>query len=88
MDRFISYSKFISKNDYEKYYGLPYDSNYSWSDKAIYCSELVAKILGIKPSPMRFDADIWGEDEPRRGELGISPDEIYDAIINMGYEEK
>lgn len=59
--------------------GLPYDREFGWSDDAFYCSELVAKLLGLRPRPMRFAAPEW---DSRRdglpvGELGISPDEIF-----------
>lgn len=62
--------------------GLPYDYRYSWSNAAFYCSELVGKILGLKPVPMDFSAPIWGMRTQKlpRGELGLSPDYIYRVL--------
>ncbi len=72
---------------YQKYYGLPYDDKYSWDDSKIYCSELVAKILKFQPSPMSFDSNIWGKEHQGKGEMGISPDEIYDEALKHGFRK-
>lgn len=82
---FSSNREAIVYEDYKKYYGLPYDPNYSWDESKIYCSELIAKILGIKPTPMSFDSEVWGVNHAGRGELGISPDEIYEAIVDLDF---
>ena len=75
----------ILYRDNKNYYGLPYDSSYSWDESKVYCSELIAKILGLKPFPMSFDSEIWGASHPEKGQVGISPDEVYEATIDLGF---
>ncbi len=62
--------------------GRAYDLNFNWSDDEFYCSELAGKLLGVPPTPMRFDADLWRT--WRRplpaGELGVSPQKVYDWL--------
>ncbi|MCB9093516.1 MAG: hypothetical protein H6621_00485 [Halobacteriovoraceae bacterium] len=63
--------------------GKPYDYQFLWDDNEIYCSELVAKVLNFEPSPMEFAAPYWKDQHIEiEGELGISPDEIYDELTN------
>ena len=63
--------------------GLPYDREYSWSNERMYCSELVAKILQLKPSPMYFDPKLWPKEYQKlNGQLGISPDDIYRILAH------
>lgn len=60
----------------QSFLGKPFDHEYSWEDGHYYCSELVGKILGIKPKPMKFD--LWPDYyKKKRGQLGLSPDDIY-----------
>lgn len=67
----------------EKFIGKPYDGNYSWDDEKIYCSELIAKLLGIKPQPMKFDPSLWPASfQKMKGQLGISPDDIFKILKN------
>lgn len=59
---------------------MPYDFEFSWSDRAYYCSELVAKLLSMPPTPMDFSGERWKRgdaDDLPRGEPGVSPDEVY-----------
>lgn len=71
----------ISDKVVRQYLGKAYDHEYSWSDEKIYCSELVAKILNIKPLPMTMDSSLWpAHFQKMRGELGISPDEIFSLL--------
>lgn len=65
----------------DQWVGRPYDSHFSWDDDKLYCSELVAKILGISPEPMHFDPHFWppGFSE-LEGKPGISPGKIYRKI--------
>ena len=69
--------------------GKPYDQEFSWSDRKIYCSELVGKALGVKPEPMSFASDNWTDaDRARRGELGLSPDDLHRILKVRGYMER
>jgi hypothetical protein len=61
--------------------GKPYDSHFSWSDERFYCSELVAKVLGIQPEPMHFDPQIWPPSfQNLEGLPGMSPGKIYEKL--------
>lgn len=65
----------------ERWVGRPYDSHFSWDNEKFYCSELVAKILGIAPEPMHFEPGLWPPGfSSLEGELGISPGKIYRKI--------
>ena len=67
------------------YLNRPYDRWFLWSDEAIYCSELVFKVLkpliefsDLAPKPMHFDQnpefwDRYFRGRTPRGEQGISP---------------
>lgn len=71
-----------------KWLGLPYDFQFRWeATDSSYCSKLVAQLLNIAPSPMEFDENIWGKDtaDQARGKLGISPDEVFRALLKRGY---
>jgi hypothetical protein len=68
-----------------QFLGKPYDAEFSWSDDRIYCSELIAKIFGLKPEPMHFDPRLW----PKRyqaleGLPGLSPDKVYRRLLTVG----
>lgn len=66
----------------ERYLGRPYDYGYSWSGEGFYCSELIAKLLGLKPKPMEFAEGLWPESyQAKRGELGLSPDDVYQQLL-------
>lgn len=79
----------IPTNLIEKYIGLPYDHNFTWSDDAIYCSELIAKLLGLKPRPMKFNTEIWNNDyTSKRGLPGLSPDDLFSNLMEKGFSIK
>jgi hypothetical protein len=60
------------------YLGRPFDREFLWDDDKIYCSELIAKLLGMEPRPMFFDPALWPESYRKLNGLpGISPDEIH-----------
>lgn len=65
----------------KKWLGKPYDSSFSWGNERFYCSELVAKVLGIPPEPMHFDSGLWPPSfQDLEGKPGISPGKIYQKI--------
>lgn len=67
------------------YLGRPFDFGYTWSDEALYCSELIAKILQIPPEPMQFNRDVWPPSYwPLEGQAGMSPDKIYHKLRGPG----
>jgi hypothetical protein len=77
-----------SKEFINKFIGNPYDPEFNWKDGETYCSELIAKALGIPPEPMEFDDVLWGGDyTSRRDELGISPDDLIKPLLNLGYRK-
>lgn len=76
-----------------EYVGNPYDANFLWDNningqEALYCSELVYKVLNyiipfnqLAPKPMLFDVnpDYWDRyfrGNTPRGHLGISPEDF------------
>lgn len=70
----------------KKFLGKPYDTEFSWSDERIYCSELIAKLLHIEPKPMSFASKAWPESfRAFKGKLGLSPDDIFKALIQKDY---
>ncbi|MFM8268602.1 MAG: YiiX/YebB-like N1pC/P60 family cysteine hydrolase [Pseudomonadota bacterium] len=65
----------------DQWLGRSYDSLFSWNDEQFYCSELVAKILGIAPEPMHFDPQLWPPGFAHlEGKPGISPGKIFRKI--------
>ncbi|NBX76310.1 MAG: hypothetical protein EBQ92_07130 [Proteobacteria bacterium] len=70
----------------ERWIGHPYDSRFSWEDDAFYCSELVAKVLGLSPEPMHFDPNLWPPSfSELEGKPGISPGKIYRKILGRAF---
>lgn len=60
------------------YLGRPFDFWYSWTDDALYCTELIAKLLDIPPQPMRFNKKVWPKNYwPLEGTPGLSPDQLW-----------
>ena len=71
----------LSPEQVEPFLGRPYDHDFSWSDEKLYCSELVAKLLGLAPRPMRFVYPLWPREYQRlNGKPGISPDAVFSRI--------
>lgn len=83
-------AKAVSLMDVHRYLGLPFDFFYRWNDeRTSYCSKLVAQILGIPPKPMSFSSEHWGQAFGiERGEVGLSPDDLFDALLERGYRFK
>lgn len=62
--------------------GLSYDPRFRWEDqKSSYCSKLVGQLLGLKPRPMHFEAIHWARLFKTQGELGLSPDDVYEELL-------
>ena len=73
----------------EKYLGKPHNLSYTWNEDKIYCSQLVAYLLGIPPTPMTFSGSSWSKAyHERKGMVGISPDDIFNALKARGYTER
>jgi hypothetical protein len=65
--------------------GRPFDFAYSWGDEALYCSELLAKLLHVKPEPMQLNHEIWPKSYwSLEGQPGMSPDKLYRLIKGPG----
>lgn len=76
---------YIEKIPY--YLGRDFDAEFSWSDEKIYCAELVAKLLGINPSPMHFDENLWDPwFKKYEGLPGSSPSKLYQEVQRRGYQ--
>ncbi|HRK03217.1 MAG TPA: hypothetical protein PLH57_11180, partial [Oligoflexia bacterium] len=72
--------------------GLPYDPAFRWNEpESFYCSKLLAKHFRLPPTPMTFHGSHWGEYFRQLGlpkpinEVGLSPDEVYDLLIERGF---
>lgn len=83
----------LTEAQIQKYLSLPYDPTFRWEDShSTYCSKLVAQILEeinllrLELTPMNFSGPNW-EHIPNlpRGEIGISPDELFVALRNQGF---
>jgi hypothetical protein len=73
----------VKIDDVQGYLNRPFDFWYSWSDDALYCSELVAKILKIPPQQMRLNHQVWPKHYwPLEGQPGISPDKLYQILVD------
>lgn len=86
----VSQEAELSSERVSAFIGKPYDDLLTWDDEKMYCSELVAKLLDLKPKPMLFDPTFWkgrGYDKVR-GSLGLSPDDIFHQLISRGYKVK
>ncbi|MEK2690751.1 hypothetical protein [Bdellovibrio sp. GT3] len=60
------------------YLGLPFDFWYSWDGDAIYCTELIGKLLNVPTHPMIFNKKVWPKNYwDLDGTPGLSPDSLY-----------
>lgn len=77
----------LTAKDMEPYLGLAFDKTFSWDKKGCtYCSKLVADVLGVPATRMDFEGKHWqGSEVYNKGGLGISPDELYEALISRGF---
>ncbi|WP_413290613.1 hypothetical protein [Bdellovibrio sp. HCB337] len=68
----------LQLSDVQPYMGLPFDFWYSWTDDALYCTELIGKLLGIPTKPMSFNKQVWPKSYWKLdGTPGLSPDDLY-----------
>lgn len=80
----------LTAEDVEPFLGQEFDFTFSWASRVkTYCSKLVANILGIKPTGMTFRGRHWRGSKKlkrlRKNSMGISPDELYKALIQEGF---
>lgn len=62
----------------EPYMGLPFDFWYSWDDSAMYCTEIIGKVLNVPTHPMIFNRKVWPKNYwDLDGTPGLSPDSLY-----------
>lgn len=80
-------SQSVLRSDVNKWEGLSYDPRFRWEDNdTTYCSKLIAQIFDIAPSPMSFSGRHWqNKRHLPRGALGLSPDDVYAALIAKGF---
>lgn len=69
----------------QPYWGKPFDYKYDWNNDAIYCTELIGKVLGIEPTPMKLNKKFWPPSYWHiEGLPGISPDGLYQWALKHG----
>lgn len=68
----------ISLSQVTPYMGRPFDFWYSWTDEAMYCTELIGKLFNIPTHPMRFNRQVWPKNYWHlEGTPGLSPDQLW-----------
>lgn len=73
----------LTWSELSSWIGRPYDTDFTWEDDRMYCSELVAKVLGIPAEPMHFDPALWPANYlALEGRPGISPGGVFRALAN------
>ncbi len=78
ISRIVEIPQSISEDQLGPFLGLPFDYWYSWTNDAIYCSELIAKLLNIQPEPMILNHQVWPPQYWKlEGQPGMSPDNLY-----------
>jgi len=79
----------LSEDQIRQFVGKDYDFRFDWTDnERFYCSELVAKILNLSPTEMRFEGSFWREHPDlicQNGELGASPDDVYERLLENNF---
>ncbi|MES2854501.1 MAG: hypothetical protein V4692_01505 [Bdellovibrionota bacterium] len=81
----------FSFTEIEHLVGLPYDYAFDWNDPlSSYCSKLVALLLGINPTPMKFEGPYWEKFKKHKAEglPGVSPDGLYRELKKLGYQSR
>ncbi|WP_413560946.1 hypothetical protein [Bdellovibrio sp. HCB209] len=68
----------IQYSQVEPYLGIPFDFWYSWDDNAMYCTEIIGKLLNVPTHPMIFNKKVWPKNYwDLDGTPGLSPDNLY-----------
>jgi hypothetical protein len=68
----------VTRAEVTPWLGRPFDREFVWDDEKLYCSELIAKILGLEPEPMIFHTSLWPDEYlSLNGLPGISPDGVF-----------
>lgn len=84
IDQVITLDRLVTYEEIAGYLGLGFDFDYDWQNETYYCSELLAKILGVPPEPMEFNKKVWPKHYWKlEGLPGISPDKLYRALAPL-----
>lgn len=77
----------IEYHEVQNIIGKPYDSSFNWkTNQSFYCTELVAKLIGVKPVPMYFDPKVWPPQYQKlNGQPGISPFLLLQKMLKIGF---
>ncbi len=78
-----------NENFLRRHLNLPFNLFTSWNhDLSTYCSKIIGKFFNIKPEIMRFESPGW-KNIPNlpRGELGLSPDDLYKKLQDIGFKK-
>lgn len=68
----------VSLDEVSYYIGKPFDYKYSWTDDALYCTELIGKLLQVPTHPMKFNKKVWPKNYWHLdGTPGLSPDQLW-----------
>lgn len=67
--------------------GLPFNMFAQWDcSDSTYCSKFIGKFFSLKPLPMSFKSPDWqGIENLPRGQLGLSPDDVYQLLLDRGF---
>lgn len=78
----------ITYKDIKPYLHQKFDYTYNWdSRETTYCSKFIAQLLDIKPKKMSFASPHWNlAKNLNRSGLGISPDDLFEALIHRGFQ--
>lgn len=84
-----------SRHFVSKVLGKSYDPLFQWNNShSFYCSKLLAQHFRLNPTLMQFEGDQWaayflrfGFPQPPR-DVGISPDEVYDLLVERGFRPR
>ncbi|MBN23157.1 MAG: hypothetical protein CL678_17865 [Bdellovibrionaceae bacterium] len=77
----------LTTEEVDPWRGRHYDPYFNWTTEAVYCSEMIAKIMNLSPYPMDFSAPFWDGRPERKfhGRLGISPTGVFQKLRKRGF---